>query len=70
MKKSRFRLILATLVFVTYTTLHAVDSSLWTGSGLPKTSEAEVLEGVHFHVIKKYERKVDGYGFLHGVALA
>jgi hypothetical protein len=70
MKKSRFRWILATLVFVTYTTLQAVDSSLWTGSGLPKTSEAEVLEGVHFHVIKKYERKVDGYGFLHGVALA
>jgi hypothetical protein len=44
--------------------------TLWTGSALPKTSEAEVLKDVHFHVIKKYERKVDGYGFLHGVALA
>jgi len=43
---------------------------LWTGSALPKTSEAEVLKGVQFHVIKKYERNVDGYGFLHGVALA
>ena len=43
---------------------------LWTGPTLPQTSEAEVLKGVQFHVIKKYERKVDGYGFLHGVALA
>lgn len=44
--------------------------ALWTGPALPKTSEAEVLNGVQFHVIKKYERWVDGYGFLHGVALA
>ena len=44
--------------------------TLWTGPALPKTSEAEVLKGVQFHVIKKYEHKVDGYGFLHGVALA
>jgi len=44
--------------------------TLWTGPALPRTSEAEVLKGVRFHVIKKYERKVDGYGFLHGVALA
>ena len=42
---------------------------LWTGSDFPKSSEAKILDGVHFHVIKKYERKVDGYGFLHGVAL-
>lgn len=44
--------------------------TLWTGPALPKTSELEVLKGVQFHVIKKYERQVDGYGFLHGVALA
>jgi hypothetical protein len=44
--------------------------TLWTGLALPKTLEVEVLQGVQFHVIKKYERKVDGYGFLHGVALA
>jgi hypothetical protein len=44
--------------------------TLWTGPVLSKTSEAEVLKGVQFHVIKKYERKADGYGFLHGVALA
>ena len=44
--------------------------SLWGGPVLPRMSEAEVLQGVQFHVIKKYEPKVDGYGFLHGVALA
>ena len=44
--------------------------ALWTGPALPKTLEVEVLKGVQFHVIKKHERKVDGYGFLHGVALA
>lgn len=44
--------------------------TLWTGPALPKISEAEILEGVQFHVIKKYEPEVDGYGFLHGVALA
>jgi hypothetical protein len=44
--------------------------TLWTGPALPRTSEAEVLKGVQFHIIKKYERKEDGYGFLHGVALA
>ena len=43
--------------------------TLWSGEALSTTSEAEVLEGVQFHVIKKYERKVDGYGFLHGVSL-
>lgn len=43
---------------------------LWTGSALPSTSQAEVLEGLQFHVIKRYEPDVDGYGFLHGVALA
>ena len=43
---------------------------LWTGQPLPRASEAEVLQDVQFHVIKKYERDIDGYGFLHGVALA
>ena len=44
--------------------------TLWTGSRVPTTSAAEVLSGVQFHVIKRYERDLDGYGFLHGVALA
>ena len=43
--------------------------TLWTGSSLPTTSQAEVLEGLQFHVIKKHEPELDGYGFLHGVAL-
>ncbi|MEE2642350.1 MAG: exo-alpha-sialidase [Planctomycetota bacterium] len=43
---------------------------LWTGGAFPKTSEAEILQGVRFEVIKRYEPAVDGYRFLHGVALA
>jgi hypothetical protein len=57
------------------TTTHKIPAlpqifTLWGGPALPRMSEAEVLKGVQFHVIKKFERKVDGYGFLHGVALA
>lgn len=43
---------------------------LWSGADLPTGSQAEVLRDVEFRVIKKYEPDVDGYGFLHGVALA
>lgn len=43
---------------------------LWNGPALPKASEAEVLENVPFHVIKKWEPEVDGYRWLHGVGLA
>ena len=43
---------------------------LWGGSALPKSSEAEALKGVRFHVIKQWEPKVDGYQWLHGVGLA
>lgn len=43
---------------------------LWVGAALPKASEAEVLKDVRFHVIKKWEPKVDGYQWLHGVGLA
>jgi len=43
---------------------------LWGGSVLPGTAEAEVLKGVQFHVIKKWEPDVDGYRWLHGVGLA
>lgn len=43
---------------------------LWSGGVLPTTAEAEVLQNVEFHVIKKYEPARDGYSFLHGVGLA
>lgn len=46
-----------------------VPIKLWTGSSLPTTSQTEVLQGLRFHVIKKHEPEIDGYGFLHGVAL-
>ena len=42
---------------------------LWSGD-LPTSKKAVVLNDVQFYVIKKYEQEVDGYGFLHGVALA
>ncbi len=37
---------------------------------LPKSADIRVLDGVEFHVIKRYEFASDGYRFLHGVALA
>lgn len=43
---------------------------LWTGNEILEAQEIEHLEGVSFEVIKRYEPDVDGYGFLHGVALA
>ncbi|MCA9044423.1 MAG: exo-alpha-sialidase [Planctomycetaceae bacterium] len=44
---------------------------LWDATAkLPKTADAEILSDVKFHVIKKWEPDVDGYDWLHGVALA
>lgn len=37
---------------------------------LPRTEDLTLLKGVEFHVIKKWEPQVDGYHWLHGVALA
>ncbi|MDP7016858.1 MAG: exo-alpha-sialidase, partial [Pirellulaceae bacterium] len=45
--------------------------SIWNRSAkLPTTAEAEVLKDVEFHVIKRWQPDVDGYKWLHGVALA
>ena len=47
------------------------DFPLWDES--QKLAEAEdlpVLDGVEFHVIKKWDKAADGYTFLHGVGLA
>ena len=44
---------------------------LWNSAApFPKAAELARLEGVRFHVIKRYEPAADGYRFLHGVALA
>lgn len=44
---------------------------LWDESKpVPKAAEIPVLDGVEFHVIKRWEPEVDGYRWLHGVALA
>ncbi|MDZ4801923.1 MAG: exo-alpha-sialidase [Bryobacteraceae bacterium] len=43
---------------------------LWDSSkALPKAAEAPLLSDVQFHVIKKREPEVDGYDWLHGVAI-
>ena len=61
--------------YVPVTSTHNVPETqppvtLWTGASLPTTSQTTVLEGLNFHVIKRHEPEIDGYGFLHGVALA
>ena len=42
---------------------------LWTGQAVPKSSEAPLLRGVEFHVVKRRVPEVDGYNWLHGVAI-
>lgn len=47
------------------------DFPLWDDTQkLAEAKDLPVLEGVEFHVIKKWDKATDGYGFLHGVALA
>lgn len=46
------------------------DFPLWDDSQkLAEAKDLPVLEGVEFHVIKKWNQKRDGYTFLHGVGL-
>ena len=42
---------------------------LWDGGVVPASAELEATDGMSFYVIKEYEPEVDGYSFLHGVAL-
>lgn len=42
---------------------------LWTGGVVPNSEDLTVLKRAKFRVIKKYEPQVDGYRFLHGVAI-
>ncbi|MEM7386569.1 MAG: exo-alpha-sialidase, partial [Verrucomicrobiota bacterium] len=44
---------------------------LWNESAsLPRAADLPTLPGTRFHVIKRHEPDKDGYGFLHGLALA
>jgi hypothetical protein len=48
----------------------AATFSLWDAlQPLPKAGDLPALEGVEFHVIKKWDKAADGYSFLHGVGL-
>jgi hypothetical protein len=47
------------------------DFPLWDETQkLAEAKDLPVLEGVEFHVIKKWDKPADGYTFLHGVGLA
>lgn len=47
------------------------DFPLWDDSQeLAEAKALPVLDGVEFHVIKKWDKPADGYTFLHGVGLA
>lgn len=47
------------------------DFPLWDESKpLAEAQDLPLLEGVAFHVIKKWDKPADGYTFLHGVGLA
>ena len=47
------------------------DFPLWDESQkLAEAGDLPVLDGVEFHVIKKWDKAADGYTFLHGVGLA
>lgn len=52
---------------------HAMESDhvLWNPvEPIPKVSEIPLLKNVVFHVINRHEPAVDGYQWLHGIALA
>ncbi|GAA5221710.1 sialidase family protein [Membranihabitans marinus] len=42
---------------------------LWTGGQIPNREDLVQVEGVQFKAIKKYEPDIDGFKFLHGVAI-
>jgi hypothetical protein len=74
--------LLTALLLAPLATLHAADapeppvastesaSLLWDSNvPMPKAADLPLVAGAEFHVIKPHEPKVDGYRFLHGVAL-
>ena len=51
--------------------VHQYDLTLWElNTPVPKMNEIPLLENVELHVIKKRQKEIDQYNFLHGVALA
>lgn len=47
------------------------DFPLWDDTQkLAEAKDLPLLEGVEFHIIKKWDKPADGYTFLHGVGLA
>lgn len=78
MIKFKFRaIILLSLVFLLWSDVSFAQAKkdfeiykLWTGGEIPTAAALTELKHVKFRTIKKFEPKVDGYRFLHGVAIA
>jgi len=46
------------------------EHTLWNPvEPIPKASEIPLLKNVNFHIIKSHKPDIDGYSFLHGIAL-
>ncbi len=62
---------ISSVLFADVTAEDAAVFPLWDpATPVPTASEASLLEGVRFAVIKKHEPTADGYHWLHGLALA
>lgn len=62
--------LLTVLLLVPLAALHAAEPLWLSEQPVPKAAEISGLKGVQFRVIKANEPKIDGYKWLHGVALA
>jgi hypothetical protein len=69
---NRLATVIGALMLAPPATLHGNEpTALWDATKiLPRAAELPLVEGVEFHVIKRYQPDTDGYRFLHGVALA
>ena len=67
-------LMMVALAIAAFPRLQAAEPApfpIWkTGAMLAKAEDLPEISNVEFHVIKKWDKKSDGYTFLHGVGLA
>ncbi len=64
--------LLAALLLAPLAALHAAETlALWDAArDIPQSAGLSVLDGVEVHVLQRHQFDIDGYRFLHGVALA
>ncbi|QDU64467.1 hypothetical protein Pan216_53570 [Planctomycetes bacterium Pan216] len=66
-------LLLCVLGYSSVSPTHAEDAqpTLWDATKpVPRSKDLDDIEGMGLHVIKPHEKNVDGYDWLHGIALA